>query len=290
MFRLGYNTNGLAHHRPDDALRLLANLGYEAVALTPDVGALDPLHLRAEEVRSVARLAEDLGLALVVEGGARFVLDPNRKHRPNLMDEDPAGRARRVDLYRRLIDLAADLGAPVLSLWAGAAEGGATFEGGAPDADRECLLERLVDGLDPVLAHAAAAGVTVAFEPEPGMFVERPEGYRAVRDALRDRGLALALTLDVGHCVVTDEAPFDALFEEFASDLANVHLADCPRGLHEHRMFGEGDLDLPAALDALTRIGFRGVASVELSRDSHRGPDAAREALERVRAAAAERA
>jgi hypothetical protein len=41
--RFAYNTNGLAHHRPADALRLLADLGYAGAAVTPDVGALDPL-------------------------------------------------------------------------------------------------------------------------------------------------------------------------------------------------------------------------------------------------------
>ena len=37
--RLGYNTNGLAHHRLTDAIDLLADLGYQSVALTLDAGA-----------------------------------------------------------------------------------------------------------------------------------------------------------------------------------------------------------------------------------------------------------
>ena len=45
-------------------------------------------------------------------------------------------------------------------------------------------------------------------------------------------------------------------------------------------MFGEGDLDLPAALAALIDCGFDGLASVELSRDSHRGAAMARRSLE----------
>ena len=35
--RYGYNTNGMANHRLDEALRLLADLGYDGCALTLDL-------------------------------------------------------------------------------------------------------------------------------------------------------------------------------------------------------------------------------------------------------------
>ena len=39
---LGYNTNGLAHHELLDAIELLAEIGYQGVAITLDHGALNP--------------------------------------------------------------------------------------------------------------------------------------------------------------------------------------------------------------------------------------------------------
>jgi len=283
MFRIGYNTNGLGSHRLHDALELIAELGYEAVALTPDVGALDPLHLRPGEVEGVRSRLDDLGLDVAVESGARFLLDPRRKHRPTLLEDSSAERERRIDLLRRSVDLAEALGARVLSLWAGAAPEGVA---GTLDADPgHALGDRLAEGLARVLEHARGAGVTVAFEPEPGMFVERPVGY----EALLQRGGAaldeLALTLDVGHCVVTGDEPVSAVVERHARRLAHVHLDDCPRGRHEHVPFGDGDLDLADALGGLLTHGFDGIGAVELSRDGHRGPDAAREALAALRAA-----
>lgn len=285
MFRLGYNTNGLAHHRLHEALPLLADIGYEAVAITPDVGQLDPYYLGPGEAAGIKSMAEDLGLALTVETGARFLLDPRKKHRPNLMDPSPGGRERRVDFYRRCVDLAVELGAPLVSLWSGAAPGGVVY---SESGDQEELFDSLVQGLDAVLSHARGCEIQIGFEPEPGMFIERPGGYRALVLALGSVGCDLGLTLDVGHLVVTGDLPEGEVIREFAPQLVNVHLDDCPRGLHEHRPFGQGDLDLRGTLRALIEVGFRGVASVELSRDSHAGSTAAAAAFGAIRDALAQ--
>jgi sugar phosphate isomerase/epimerase len=285
MFRLGYNTNGLAHHRVLDALELVAELGYEALSITPDVGQLDPFRLDREEVARVRARAEELGLELTVETGARFLLDPFEKHRPNLLDDDPAARARRVDLLLRHVDLAADLGASVVSLWAGAVGDGSVGDRRDGKRASEELWRRLCDGLRPVLARGHAQGIQIAFEPEPGMFVERPGGYEELVERLGEDGDELGLCLDLGHCHATRDLPVADVIRRFAPRLVLVQLDDCKDGEHVHRMFGEGDLDLSASLGALLEVGFDGVAAVELSRDSHRGPAAAREALERLRAA-----
>lgn len=285
MFRLGYNTNGLPHHRVVDALEVLAELGYEGVAITPDAGLLDPYDRSEDEIAAVRMCAEELGLQLTVETGSRFLLDPRRKHYPTLMEDDPAARARRVDFLERCVDLAADLAANVVSCWAGAAPGGAVGDARAGDPAPEELWDRLCEGMARVLARGHARGVQVAFEPEPGMFVERPAGYVELVERLGGAGDELGLCLDVGHLLCTGDLPVDDTIRRHANRLVMVHLDDVRDGEHVHRMFGEGDLDLRATLAALVDVGYDGLAAVELSRDGHRGPEAAGEAMGHLLAA-----
>lgn len=286
MFLVGYNTNGLAHHRLDDAFALLADLGYRAVAITPDVGQLDPYRLRPGEVEGLRRRADDLGLVLALETGSRFLIDPRVKHGPSLLAEDADEREPRRDFLRRCIDLATELGAEVVSTWAGAAPGGESGDAraGTTAPERlEQLWTRLADEILPLADYAAARGRRLGFEPEPGMFVERPAGYAELRRRVADRAPALGLTLDVGHLLCTGDLPVEAAVREAAPELIHVHLADIAGGVHRHLPFGSGDLDLSETLSALSSVGYGGVAAVELSRDSHRGVTAAGEALAQLR-------
>src|SRR5947207_15955971 len=87
---LGYNTNGFAHHRLEDALTILAELGYQGVALTLDHHVLNPYEPDPiGRTRQLRRLLERLNLRCVVETGARFLLDPRRKHQPTLVSTRP---------------------------------------------------------------------------------------------------------------------------------------------------------------------------------------------------------
>jgi L-ribulose-5-phosphate 3-epimerase len=270
--RYGYVTNGLTDHRLEDALRLLADCGYDGVALTLDHVHFDPFapgwRGRAAELRD--RLSE-LGLDCVVETGARFALDPHRKHFPNLLTE---GRERRIELLHRAIDVAAELGAPVVSLWSGA----------SPDGlGPATAWERLLDGCSRVVAHAEEREITLGFEPEPGMLVERLDQFEQLaRDLGRPR--ALGLTLDLGHCICLEPQSVADCVRRAAPSLVHVHADDMRRGVHEHLMFGEGEIDLPAALGALAEIGYEGMVAVELSRLAHRANDTVPAAIAMMKA------
>src|SRR3954453_12820461 len=117
----GYNTNGFAHHRLEDALVILAELGYQSIALTLDHHALDPFDPHFPVQRDdLRRLLRERQLRCVIETGARFLLDPRRKHWPTLLDA-PLARERRLTFLRHAVDIAADLNADAVSFWSGAA-------------------------------------------------------------------------------------------------------------------------------------------------------------------------
>ncbi|MBQ1025334.1 sugar phosphate isomerase/epimerase [Micromonospora sp. C95] len=276
--RFGYGTNGFANHRLDDALAVIADLGYAGVALTLDHDHLDPfapgLTVRVD---AVARRLAELGLGLVIETGARFLLDPWQKHAPTLLHDDPT---RRIEFLRRAVAIGADLGAEAVSFWAGV----------RPDTVTPAVAwDRLVAGCATVVEAAEAVGVTLGFEPEPGMLVEDIADWRRLHAAL-GAPVRLGITLDIGHCRCLEPRPVPDCVRDVAAHLVNVQIDDMRRGVHEHLEFGTGEIDFPPVLAALREIGYRGLVGVELPRHSHAAPTVAAHSLDFLRAAAAPQA
>ncbi|PZG02401.1 sugar phosphate isomerase/epimerase family protein [Micromonospora deserti] len=274
--RFGYGTNGFANHRLDDALAVIADLGYAGVALTLDHDHLDPFAPGlARRVAAVARRLSALGLGVVVETGARYLLDPWHKHAPTLLHDDPA---RRVEFLHRAVRIGADLGAEAVSCWAGV----------RPDQVPPAIAwDRLVAGCAVVVDAAEAAGVPLGFEPEPGMLVEDIAGWRRLRAVLGDPA-GFGITLDIGHCRCLEPRPVPECVREVAAHLVNVQIDDMRRGVHEHLEFGAGEIDFPPVLAALADAGYRGLVAVELPRHSHAAPTIAARSIDFLRHAAKE--
>lgn len=280
--RFGYGTNGFADHRLDDALAVIADLGYDGVALTLDHAHLDPFGPGVTaRTAAVARRLDALGLAVVIETGARYLLDPARKHEPTFVST--TGRERRADLLCRAVDIAADLGAEAVSFWSG------TLPAGTPDS---VGWERLTAGCAAAVHAADRRGVDLAFEPEPGMFVDRIGRAFELRARLGDPA-RLRLTLDIGHCRCTELDTVAGCVRQVAPLLASVQIEDMRRGVHEHLEFGAGEIDFPPVLAEFVARGYQGLVSVELPRHSHAAPAVAarslrflRHALDRAGAAA----
>ncbi|HEY0523214.1 MAG TPA: sugar phosphate isomerase/epimerase family protein [Stellaceae bacterium] len=270
--RFAYNTNGVANHRLDDALALIADSGYDGVALTLDHQHHDPYAPDFDAATErLARRLRELKLGCVVETGARFLLDPRAKHEPTLVTRDPEGRKHRVDFLTRALRVAAVTGADAMSFWAGVPK---------PGVDRGEAWKWFAEGVAEVVHAAERLAAVAALEPEPGMLVETVDDYRKLKADLP----GLRLALDVGHCLVTgDREPSDAV-RETAAELGTVSIEDMKRGEHIHLPFGEGDVDVPGVLRALNDIKFDRLVCVELSRDAHRADTMVPAALAYLRA------
>lgn len=263
-FLLGYGTNGFGDHPLHTALDVLDDVGYDAVAVTLGFPHLDPFApLAGDDITALRahlrRMRGGAGAAVVVETGTRYLLDPLHKHRPTLVDRDATGRMRYLE---RAVEIAVDLDARCVSFFSGILP---------PDAAPADGWARLRDRVSALVEYAGERGVRLALEPEPGMLVE------TVDDALRLHSEVgappeLGITVDVGHCLVVEPDGVEGALRAAAPYLSNVQLDDMPRTHHEHRPFGEGDLDLPLVLATLADIGYTGVAAVELPRHSHDAP------------------
>jgi L-ribulose-5-phosphate 3-epimerase len=266
---LGYNTNGFAHHRLEDSLTILAELGYQSVAITLDYHCLNPFDSQtAIQLKNVKDILQKNKLHSVVETGARFLLDPRHKHQPTLVSEEDDQRRARFTFLRRAIDIAQELGSEVVSFWSGAP---------TTPGPENILMDRLAHGCQNLCEYAEKRKVRLGFEPEPGMFIDTMARFARLQQLVDHP--QFGLTLDIGHLHCQDEGPIADKLRRWKNILWNIHLEDMRRGIHDHLMFGEGEIDFRAVMKTLQEINYGAGVHVELSRHSHDAVNTARKAL-----------
>jgi L-ribulose-5-phosphate 3-epimerase len=272
----GYNTNGFAHHRLEDAVEILAELGYRSVAITLDWHALnvmaDPSDEHIDQLGRVKVALQRERLRCAVETGARFLLDPRHKHQPTLLDDDETRWHQRLHFLSQATVLARILRADAVSFWSGAAPPG------TPD---DVIWDRLVEGCRFLCRMAEQCDARLAFEPEPGMFIDTMPKFAELFERVNHP--RFGLTLDIGHLQCMGEMPSRPHIERWKEVLWNVHIEDMRRGVHDHLPFGEGEIDFDEVFGALRDVGYEGGLHVELSRHSHDAVETARRSMEFLR-------
>lgn len=266
---LGYNTNGFAHHSLADAVAIILESGYQSVAVTIERELLDPPTREGVPgaIKTLERIVAARSTRVTIETGSRFILDARRKHQPTLVSAEAADRERRIEFLCAAIDLAAAISADSVSLWSG-----------TPDdkVKRSVVMDRLCGSLRSVVAHAEHRNVRLSFEPEPGMFIERMEDFEELSELVNHP--LFGLTLDVGHVFCLNDGEIASHEKRWRDRLWNVHIEDMKRGVHEHLMFGEGEMDFARVFDSLGFYRFNGPIHVELSRHSHDAVNVAKRA------------
>lgn len=270
QMRLGYNTNGLAGHRWPQALELMHEIGYRSVAITIDHHCLDPYSPNlSDEISRMRGLLQRYDMISCVETGARFLLDPRRKHEPTLVSPRADQRALRVDFLKRCIDIAHELQSDAVSFWAGIVR---------DEAGRDEVFYRLATSLREVIHYASTRNVRLAFEPEPGMFIQTFYDYRELLTHVDGPGFGLCV--DIGHVHCLEPHPVAEYLTEWQDRIFTIHIEDMVQGIHDHLRFGEGTIDFGPIMQALHDINYQGGVNVELSRHSHMAPEVMNESFQ----------
>jgi len=265
--KFGYNTNGMAHHRWEEGIALLAEIGYKSVAITLDHHCLDPYSpLREQEVSRMRQLLAQTDLDSVIETGSRFLLNPRIKHEPTLMSAQADGRQQRVEFLKHAVDIAAELRSEAVSFFSGIQREPITTEKS---------MQRLAAGCREVVDYADRRQVRLAFEPEPGMFIETSNQYEQLLDLVD--APHFGLTMDIGHLICVEDSDICAPLRRWADRIFTIHIEDMRQGIHDHLRFGEGEIDFVQVLATLVETGYTGSVNVELSRHSHMAPEVMQE-------------
>ncbi|MGI5818320.1 MAG: sugar phosphate isomerase/epimerase family protein [Armatimonadota bacterium] len=252
--RIGFRTIGFRKFSAETAIRRIAALGYSGVEICLEHPGLEPEDIDVMAGAALATLAagEGIEIATVSYHG----------------DRDPL--PLRWERALRAIELTSAMGTGVLIV---------NSPRPGPDAPED-LSAQFHAQLERQLERAGRLGVTLALEPEPGLLVDGVEDMMAlVREMDSEH---LRVNLDVGHAFLTEEDVPEAI-RRLQEQIVAAHIEDMPAGEHRHLVPGDGEMDLPAVMEALDEIAFDGWLTVDLFDIADAPDEAAERSLRRMR-------
>jgi sugar phosphate isomerase/epimerase len=251
VHRLSYNANGLRNLSVERAVEEVADAGYDGIELSLHPAHIDPFSFTDSDAAVIRKALERTGIvACCLAAGADNLLSEER-FEPSLIHPTAEGRARRIDLLKRSVRIADQLGIPLINF----ATGKRKPEAGPADAHRW-----LVDGITDVL-HSIDSDVILAMEPEPEFFLETNAQVAELAGELDTSRFALAQ--DLGHCRVVEE-DYLASVERHLRLTPVFQIEDIKGRTHYHEIPGDGDIDFVEFFRILRRGAYTGHVSVEL--------------------------
>jgi sugar phosphate isomerase/epimerase len=266
---LAFSTNAFKRTSLDEAIEIIAGLGYAGVELMADIPHAYPPHMSPQ--RTAAVKAKISALRLGVSNVNAFTLFAlGDTYHPSWLEPQEARRRQRLEHTLRCIELAAALGGKTISL----EPGGPVPEG----LDRSAALARYEAGLREMLPVARQAAVTLLVEPEPGLLLETAAEGAAFVERVGHPNLKM--NFDLGHFFCVGEDPAAVLCSH-RRWIGHVHLEDIAADrVHQHLIPGRGAMDFPAIFAALRKIEYTGWITVELYPYETCAAEAAREAFD----------
>lgn len=231
---------------------ILASEGYQAIdislELSPPFRPAPKPHLTpAVDASRRARVrahAEQAGIAIA-----------SLNSHTNLIADDPEPRRTNFEYLRGAIQLAADLGCPVVG-----------FGGGRKElfGYEQVYWDRLADALRELVKIADDFGVTLAVE-SGSFYGNLIHSVERIQKLLSFDGLdRVRVLFDPAHYHIRGDSPV-AAFDTLGDRVGHVHAKDA-RGHREELVFpplGQGEIDFSALFDRIKASGYDGFVSVE---------------------------
>jgi sugar phosphate isomerase/epimerase len=256
MIRLAFSTNAFKKSTLAEAIAAIAQIGYRGVELMADVPHAHPKLFTTESEAENKKQIESLGMQVSNVNAFTHFADGDTYH-PTWIEDDPAKREIRIAHTIACVDIAAQFGAKSISLQPGGPTIGTSISPALAG-------ERFAEGLRRVLPHAKQHNITLAVEPEPGLFIETAAEYLKFKEEFFSDETLVRMNCDIGHLFCVGEDPA-AVIRAMPQQIAHVHLEDIGKNrVHQHLTPGKGVIDFRSIFAALNDIGYTNWATVEL--------------------------
>ena len=273
--KLAFSTNAYLNFSFAEAVRRLAHIGYTGVEIMADVPHAWPAYLLDEHKQAMKRVLNENKLAIsnINSFMMHAVNDSRQKYwHPSWIEPDRHYRQIRIDHTKRSLTLAKELGAPCITT-----EPGGPVE---PGQSWKAALRLFVEMIKPVAEHAEKEGVLLLVEPEPGLI----ETATVLEFMQHMQSPAVGMNFDIGHSYCVSDDPATTI-PRVAKYIRHFHLEDiAATRVHHHMVPGEGAIDFAACLRAIEAMNYDGWVTIELYPYIEDPDQAARTALERIRA------
>jgi L-ribulose-5-phosphate 3-epimerase len=240
----------------EERLRLAAQAGFDFVEISIDEsdGRLVRLDWSSSQRAELRRAIANTGVSIMT-----MCLSGHRKY--PLGSASPQTRERALDILRRAIDFAADIGLSIVQVM-----GYDVFYEPAYAGTKA----RFLDGLEKGVRWAGASGVMLGLENCDLEFVDSiDKGLRIVEHL---NSPWFHLYPDMGNLAAAGYDPADQL-RRAAGHLAAVHVKDTAPGVVRGVPFEQGIVPFGRVFQALADIGFWGPMTVEMWSDMDAGDD-----------------
>src|SRR5215212_412286 len=247
LFPLTYSTLGCPDWTLEHAAEQAAANGYRALEIRWMDGGIISADMPAQRRREIKQIMQRNNVEIIGLGLSTRFSSP-----------DPAERATNLKDLQRYLELANDLGAPMVRSFGGNIQ---------PDCTVEQTIDWVAENLAAAMPAAEQQGVTVLLETHDA-FCRGAEVAKVLAQVEHPR---LQAVWDVHHPFRMGESIEDT-WRLIGARTAHVHIKDArlrPDGSWQLVLMGEGEVPCRGVVELLHREGYKGMISAEWEKKWH---------------------